>query len=249
MITKPGFYKLSQRDYLADPALHRTALHLFSRSGKHLQEGSEETHYMRIGSAWHWINLEPKKYAKRVKEKKTGWSEWKGDDLHIKTVDIQILKEMKKAFWQKKTTRKIFKNAHAKELSCFWELWTGQMAKAKLDIITEDENGPLIVDLKKTKDANREAFYWNVMRYKYHWQAALSLEGVSKVTGIEHYRFAFACTEATPPYETCFHLLEEDWLELAWKQMRPVIEEFGKQKNQGHWEGYPDELTPLSLRR
>jgi hypothetical protein len=119
------------------------------------------------------------------------------------------------------------------------------MSKIKVDIIT-DFDGPLIVDLKKCKDASPQAFYWDVKRYKYHWQAALYMEGVSKITGIEHDRFAFMCTEDTPPYETAFYELPDDMIASAWEEMQPLIERYSECLEQKHWEGYPDELTTLN---
>lgn len=248
MITKPGFYKLSHKDYLYDPALAKSFLTKLSRSGRHAITPQKETHAMRFGTAWHWLNLEPKKFAKRVKKKVSGYSEWKGEELHFKYDDIYALKAMKKALWKKNTARRILKNAYVKELPGFWELWTGHMAKIRVDIIT-DFDGPLVVDLKKCRDASEQAFYWDVKKYKYHWQAAFYLEGVSKITGIDHDRFCFMCTEAIPPYETEFYLMSDEWIELAWKEMQPVIEKHAECVEQKYWEGYPDELIPLTLRR
>ncbi len=235
---------MSHKDYLADPALDKTKLALFEKSGRHMLEPIKESHAMRFGTAWHWLVLEPKEFAKRVRAKASGYSEWKGNDLYFKTDDIQTIKAMKKALWQKKTARRILKNAHVKELSGFWELWTGQMAKIKVDIIT-DFDGPLIVDLKKTRDASLKAFYWDAKKYKYHWQAAFYLEGVSKITGVEHDRFVFMCTEHTAPYETAFYQVPDDMLEQAWHEIQPLIEKYAECSEQEHWEGYPDENTDV----
>lgn len=247
MITKPGFYKLTDEEYFSDPALDFTFLSKFARSGAHAFVGNV-TPSMIFGSAFHWAILEPKRYAKHVKTKKSGYPEIDGENILLKPDDREAIKEMKFKFWSKKTARKVMKNAYAKELCGFFQLWTGDMAKVKVDIIT-DFDGPLVVDLKKTIDASAEGFYWSVKRYKYHWQAAFYLEAVSKITGIEHDRFAFIACEDKSPYECAFHMIEDNWIEQAWKEMQPLIDKYSLCKQQDRWEGYPDEFVNLKLRR
>ncbi|UCC41424.1 MAG: PD-(D/E)XK nuclease-like domain-containing protein [Candidatus Aminicenantes bacterium] len=245
MITEPGFYKLTDQQYFADPALDYTFLSKFARSGAHAFVG-KVTPSMIFGSAFHWAVLEPKRYAKHVKTKKSGYPEIDGENILLKSNDRQTIKEMKYKLWSKKTARDILKNAYAKEQYGFFRLWIGDMAKVKIDIIAKDG---LIVDLKKTQDASYEGFWWSVKRYKYHWQAALYLEAVSKITGIEHERFGFIACEDTPPYECAFYEIFEDWLELAWKQMQPLIDKYAICKQRDEWEGYPDEFVSLELKR
>ena len=246
-ITKPGFYRLSHSDYLADGALDKSFLTKFSRSGKHAHTPKKNTHAFIFGEAWHLAILEPKKYARRVKEKKSGYGELKKDGyIYLKTEDIRAIKIMKRNLWQKKTARKILKNAYAKELSGFWQLWTGDMAKIKIDIIAQDG---LIYDLKTTNNASYDAFWWDFKKYKHHWQAAFYLEGVSKITGIEHYRFGFIVTEKVPPYETAFYDVTEAWIEQAWREMQPVIDKYTLCKEQDRWDGYPDEFINLEYKR
>ncbi len=246
MITKPGFYKLSHDDYLADPALDVSFLKKFVKSGKHARTETQETHSMRFGTCFHWAVLEPKEFVRNVREKKSGYAEKKDGFIYLKTDDIKAIKAMKRKAWQKKTARNILKNAYAKELSGFFELWIGQMAKVKIDIIAHDG---LIVDLKKTIDASEEGFYWQIKKYKYHWQAAFYLEAVSKITGIEHDRLGIIACEDKSPYECGFYMIEDDWLEQAWREMQPLIDKYAICKEQDKWEGYPDEFVNLNLRR
>ncbi len=247
MITKPGFYKLPFEKYRADPALNISFLKKFAKSGKHAQVETKETHRMLNGTCLHLLTLEPKEFVKKVKEKKSGYAEKKNGYIYLKTDDIEVLKAMKRNLWKKKTSQNILKNAYAKELSGFFQLlWTSLMAKIRVDIITK--NG-LICDLKKTIDASQEGFYWQIKKYKYHWQAAFYLEGVSRITGIEHDRFGIIACEDKPPYECAFHMIEDDWIELAWKEMQPLIDKYAICKEQNTWEGYPDEFQNLSLGR
>lgn len=247
MIINPGFYKLSHEDYLADPALDVSFLKKFAKSGKHAKEEIKETPAMLFGTCFHLAILEPKKFVKKVREKKSGYAEKKKDGyIYLKTDDIQAIKAMKRNLWEKKTGRNILKNAYAKEQCGFFQLWTGQLAKVKIDIIAPDG---FIVDLKKTNDASAEAFWWSVKKYKYHWQAAFYLEAVSKITGIEHDRFGIIPSEDKPPHECAFYIIEDDWLELAWREMQPLIDKYVFCRDQNKWEGYPDELITLNLRR
>lgn len=248
MITKLGFYKLSMQDYLTDPALDVSFLKKFARSGKHAKEETKETPAMLFGTCLHWNILEPKEFIKNVREKKSGYAERKNGFIYLKTDDIKSIKTMKCKVWQKKTARRILKNAYAKELGGFFQLWTGQMAKVRIDIIT-DFNGPLIVDLKKTVDASEEGFYWQIKKYKYHWQAAFYLEAVSKITGIEHDRFGIMPCEDKLPHECGFYMIGDDWLEQAWREMQPLIDKYTVCKEQDKWEGYPDEFVNLGLKR
>jgi len=246
MITKPGFYKLSHEDYLADPALDKSFLVKFAKSGKHAQQDDGDTHATLFGTCFHWAILEPTEFVKKVKEKKSGYAEKKNGFIYLKTDDIRTIKAMKCNLWKKRTARNILRNAYAKEQSGFFQLWTGQIAKVKIDIIVKIG---LICDLKKTRDASVENFWWSLKKYKYHWQAALYIEAVSKITGIEHDRFGIIACEDKSPYECAFYNISDDWLELAWKEMQPLIDKYAICKEQNRWEGYPDEFIELGLNR
>lgn len=245
MIAEPGFYKLTNEQYFADPALHYTFLSKFARSGSHAFV-RKVTPSMIFGSAFHWAILEPKRYVKYVKTKKSGYPEIDGENILLKPDDRQTIKEMKYKLWTKKIARNILKNAYAKEQYGFFQLWTGDMCKVKIDIIAKDG---VVCDLKKTRDASYEGFWWSVKKYKYHWQAALYLEAVSKITGMEHEQFGFIACEDTPPYECAFYMMPDDWFELAWRQMQPLIDKYSICKKRDEWQGYPDEFVNLELRK
>ncbi len=44
-------------------------------------------------------------------------------------------------------------------------------------------------------------------------------------------------------------MIEDDWLEQAWREMQPLIDKYAICKEQDKWEGYPDEFVNLNLRR
>lgn len=249
MITNPGFYKLTDQEYFEDPAVDYTFLCKFARSGIHALTPINPTPSMIFGTAFHWAILQPKRYVTHVMTKKSGYAQYTETNkefILLKPEDKKTIKAMKHKLWQKKTSRNILKNAYAIESCAFFRLWTGDMAKVKTDIIGRDG---LICDLKKTNDASYEGFWWSVKKYKYHWQAALYLEAVSKITGIEHYKFGFLVCEDKPPHECAFYLISEDWLELAWQELRLLIDKYAFCKEQNKWEGYPDEFVSLELRR
>ena len=96
---------------------------------------------------------------------------------------------------------------------------------------------PLVVDLKSTNDASNEAFLRDAVRYGYDFQAAVYLEGVKAVTGIEH-GFVFIAVEKTEPYSINIFQCDKPFIQHGYDTFRELLGIYHDCKQTGEWWGY-----------
>ncbi len=94
------------------------------------------------------------------------------------------------------------------ELAFFWiDPDTGIKLKIKTDYTRFDID--MIVDFKTTKSHKEKDFSKDLANYGYHFSAAMYLEGIKQVTGVEMDEFIFIATNNTAPFEVEFYPLDE----------------------------------------
>lgn len=264
MITKPGFYKLSNEEYHKDPALNKSGLVELARSPRHFkamkEEPKETTPAMVFGSAFHLAVLEPDEYKKKIviapsvpkrsKADKATWAAFndrvqKGGLIPISQEDADTIEHMKKAVLENETAAALLSDGIA-ELSGFFRDQTGVMCKIRTDWITGDR---IVVDLKSCRDASFSAFQRDSANLKYHWQAAFYLDGLTTLTGEEHVDFLFLCVEKTVPYGVAVYRLDHEAIEAGRRQIRPLINQYAECLARDYWPGYVDTVQQLGLPR
>ena len=131
------------------------------------------------------------------------------------------------------------------EVSCFKrDAATGLMLKGRADFLTRDANDlTAIVDLKTCGfgDASEAAFSREVVKWKYHQQAAfyLDLFGASF--------FLFIAVEKEPPFAVnCFHL-DAEAIAKGRAANAAALESIAAAESSGQWNSYPAKLHTLSL--
>lgn len=131
------------------------------------------------------------------------------------------------------------------EVSCFKrDAATGLMLKGRADFLTRDSNDlTAIVDLKTCGfgDASEAAFSREIVKWKYHQQAAfyLDLFGASF--------FLFIAVEKEPPYAVnCFYL-DADAVSKGRTANGSALASIAAAEASGEWSAYPAKLHTLSL--
>ena len=101
----------------------------------------------------------------------------------------------------------IFKGGEV-ELAFFWiDSETGIKLKCKTDFTRFDNQS--IIDFKSTKDCRENEYKKDLANYGYHFSAAMYMEGVEQVSGVEIECFTHIVTNNTSPFEVEVYYLDD----------------------------------------
>lgn len=141
------------------------------------------------------------------------------------------------------------------EVSAYWrDEATGLLCKCRPDCVnasfgTVDEPAAVILDVKTTTDAGREAARVTVARYGYHHQADWYSRGFTIASGIPVVGFIFAFVENEWPFAVAVYELDPYSLEVAARENRQALELVAQCERTGLWPSYPADVQMLSLPR
>lgn len=244
---------MTEKEYRAHPAISRSELWRIRESPekfKYYRENPPEpTPALVFGQLFHKMALQPEgvwdEFAvvpnvdRRTKDGKAEYTAFLEDsaDKTIVTVDMaQQAAEMCAALQANDFCRKLLSGA--KEKPYFWvDDLTNEECKCRTDCTVEINGMPLVVDLKSTNDASNEAFVRDAVRYGYDFQAAMYLEGVKAVTGIEH-GFVFIAMEKTEPYSINIFQCDKPFIQHGYDIFRELLGVYHDCKQTGEWWGY-----------
>ncbi len=258
---KPGFHNISNEDYHKEEAVGKSDLQLFHRSPAHykVKGYKEPTPAMIFGAATHTAVLQAELYIKEYIVKPEGLdgrttrgkqfaleAQAKGQ-IVLSYDDAGKIGEIRKSIQNHKTASRLIYDEGPAEISGFWiDKTTDLECKCRPDKIISGKN--IVVDLKTAEDARLEPFMKSLADFKYHWQAAHYLNGVTAITGIEHTDFVVVAIEKEPPFAVAVYRLDNAMIYLGGEEIKILLDEFRKCKKDDHWPAYlPDEVRPISL--
>lgn len=249
----------------------RSPLHFWQQYLNPERERREPTPAMVIGTAIHTAVLEPGDFGKRYvavpadaprrptdaqrNAKKpsdetlaaiTWWDDFnaKAEGKEIITLDdAQTCMRIADQVRSHPTARKVFATGQA-ELSCYWtDAETGVLCKCRPDWL----NLPLIVDVKSTEDASRDAFMRSAWNYRYWVQAAWYMDGVEQATGQRPDAFIFGAFEKSAPHACAFYFADDAMIELGRQEYRKHLRVYAECLAADRWPGYPTDVLALGL--
>lgn len=232
--------------YHAHPALGSSRLRELLKSPAHFRANlRRETEALQLGSLVHTLVLEPHAFPERylvvpridgrTKEGKAAKAAL-ADDPRI-AVDGETMAEasacatsiMSHIVYQQIRDAQV-------EHTVFWtDAETGIECKARFDVL-----GPLLVDLKTTRDASPKGFQRAIATYGYHIQAAHYMAGAI-ANGMEPRGFLFACVETSAPYLAAGYLLGNPTLEQGERERREALLTYAQCLREDRWPGYNDD--------
>jgi hypothetical protein len=124
------------------------------------------------------------------------------------------------------------------EISIFWnDPLTGLYCKCRPDRIPDGDHG-VIVDVKTTRDSDKRAFAYTVLRMSYDMQAAIYVDGLNAVCSSKVDAFVFISVEKEPPYRVECYTLSEGDIDVGRFKYRELmkIEQICRQR--GEWPNY-----------
>jgi len=161
---------------------------------------------------------------RKTKDAKT--FEYIGSKTVINEKDFEEIKSAVDSFETETAASELFRDGYA-EVSIFWrDEETGLMCKCRPDYLTPN----YVADYKSIADI--EKIGRDLVSYKYHFQAAFYLEGLSQLrkiissplTEIIHNNFIFAFQEKEAPYLVRLKTLSEEVLDIGRQKFRLGLE-------------------------
>jgi len=258
----PGVYEDAPiEEYLSWPyCSHGRLVGLRDRSPAHVRHEMENprpsTPAQEMGTAVHTAVLEPNTFRERYLRGPDGpWNRnpWKAEVTQLREANPEAIVLKADAFDTCLRIRDLVV-AHpvAKqlidgrtELSAVWEdPATGVLCRGRFDVL--NERIAVVVDLKKTRDASRDAFSRAIYAYGYHMQAAFYLRG-AQALGFDFQDFAILAVEDEPPNCIAVYELEPAALAYGEAEIEPLIPIYAECDRTGVWPGYPEEPVRVGL--
>ena len=185
--------------------------------------GKETTKAMGLGTLIHAAILEPNTpvddfavVSPYADFRTKAAQEWRDDQremgkMIVSDEDIRIASGCEQVFSEEYSQR--FAGDFASEVAVFGEIGSTQI-KGMIDIVPN--NLDLLVDLKTTANiGSPRDLVQTIVKWGYHWQAALYLDLWNAASGDNRKRFVFCFIETKEPYETAWIELSENFIDLG----------------------------------
>lgn len=265
MISDGIYSQLSQAEYRRGSGISKSFLDLVRRSPAHAKayldrtEPTEPTKAQVLGTAFHTMVLEPRKFGleyvvsqkfdRRTKEGKEAAQRFELENVGRTVIDEddwEQLLAMRDALFRQGSSQRLLSLENPKvEHSLYWtDPATGQQLRARPDVWMPD--AALIVDLKTTDDASPEEFARSVATYRYHVQAAYYCDIAEQLTR-QQQDFVFLVVEKKAPYNVCVYTLAPQDIELGRAEYMQDLATLRACEKHGVWPGYTGVVTPESV--
>jgi exodeoxyribonuclease VIII len=247
-------------DYYTIPAISASGLKLLKRSPAHyhasLTTPRIATPAMMLGSATHAAILEPHEFDnrytvmpegldRRTKEGRAVYDAIIASGKQALSVpDMALVRGMQQAVHADTIAQKLWSLPHNIETEIYFKA-RGYDAKMKPDFYIEpcrDFPNGLIVDLKTTPDASRDAFGAAVWRQDMAIQAAFYIDNLLPLAD-----FWWLAVEKNAPHLVAFYKCTPKVLDYGRELVSDLLDTYEECMRDGIWPGYADGVQDISL--
>lgn len=261
-IDKPGIYNLPIEEYLGDccigPSVSSSGLRklLLEAPAKYWATSplnpnrfpEKPSEALDIGRAAHALALGEPEFAKyfvvspyddfRKKEAQ----EWRKEQARtvVRAEDFETIQAV--AAVQKRSAQcmRAFEDGRA-EMSLIWQdAETGIWLKARPDWLPNDPTTRFLVEYKTALSIDPRKWSTAAFGYGYHMQAAMQVDGVREVMGVEPMGVAHVVQEKDAPYLAELRLFSGEQIEDGRFMVREALGKFRACYEAGYWPGYTD---------
>lgn len=244
-------FKMSNEDYHSMEGLSSTNIKQIIEcprkffNKKILGLKQEDKKYFIKGTAFHKFLLENNSFFEEYEIVETLDLRKKADKELYKSIkesgktpiiekDMKEIEKMSLSLMDIPVINKVMRQGTA-ESSIFWkEKNTKELLKCRPDYFTDD----FIIDLKSTKNASPDSFSKDVIKYNYHVQAAMYLDGLSELTGNTSRQFMFIAAEGYPDFICEWYVLDENLISLGRDLYKSAINLYQKMVSKNKWPTY-----------
>ena len=178
---------------------------------------------------------------RRTKAGKEAWNAFaieNFDKLIVSADDFDQADDMVNAVMSHPIAQQLLGGKH--EVPLFWtDEDTGELCKCRLDILTELDGKPVVVDYKTAVNAETNRFNSKLFDLGYHVQAYMYTEAVMKNMDLtERPRFLFIVQEKKPPYAVNVIEATDDVMTVGMDTFRELIGTLHQCKETGYYYGF-----------
>jgi len=246
--------KMSEPEYRALPAINQSTLKiLHSQTPYHckfaMDNSSEQTDSMRVGSAVHCLVLEPEIFDQSYKIGPTKTRAAKAwlDEAEIFPGELLTDSEMAKVQSMSASLFPIIEKLKTKSTDWLTEIVALSMRdgielKAKIDIY----DGAYVYDIKTTADISYQGIMRSIINYQYDFQAAFYIDSVlDNSRPVQGYRFIFI--ESKPPYAVNPVVISPEWIEVGRTNYLTALARFARCREKNRWPGFGSEFSSIDM--
>ena len=251
------FDNVPSDEYHALDALSSSALKELARSPAHLLEylthKPEPTAAMHFGTATHSAVLENgletgaviKGPAKsRVAAAWGAFADANPGKIIVTHDEYARIENVVEAIRKHPTASLLLAGGKAEQSALWKDPATGVYCKCRPDYLRPDNR---IIDLKTSADASPEGFQRSIMKYKYHWQSAWYLDGMSQVLGTQLEDLVHLVVETEAPYGIGIYVLDNESLDKAREDIKKLLAKYVECLHTGEWAGYAAGIQNISI--
>ncbi len=256
---KQGLYRLSFKEYLKIKLPHSSFWKAFSETPSHglaylEQSGGPISPIQKsafdFGTAVHTALLEPSKFdgqvvvASTLNKNSNAYKEWKAaipnEKLILDQTKIDDINRIRDRVYKKTFVRELLEAKGHVELTGIFEdqSYPGIYHRIRVDKALEEG---ILMDIKTTASASPAGFDRAIWNYKYNWQGALYLTGMSVLTGYNHNKFVWLVIEKEPPFECRLVGATAQDLTEAKDRLDVLVDKLTKCIKDNRWPGYPEQ--------
>lgn len=227
---------------------------------------SEQTEAMKLGTMIHMAILEPARFKETVvvtpdfgdmrsktnREKRDAWISDNPEKTCISSDDSYVIAGICNALTKKKSFLKLIEENELEKEVSFQGQVGNTKTKCRADAI--DIKKRVIVDIKSTKSATPEAMQYYVRDYGVDIQQAFYVATIEKALGSssfswENWSSVIVAVEKSAPFESQVFEFPTHELVLAFKDVLLALNLIEEAKQSGVYRGYPDIRLPLTRYR
>lgn len=178
------------------------------------------------------------------KEKKAAWVGANEGKLHLEGDDVETIGAMIASVRKHPLASKMIQNG-VPEVTVRWrDRDTGLECRARADYYVKARR--MIVDVKTTQDASRDAFRRDIVKYRYQLQDAIYRAAFGAVgEPVEH--FVYVVIEKAPPYAVAIYSLDAMSIQRGYTSYRADIERLAECIRNDDFPAYPATIQTLEL--
>jgi len=262
MTPKPGIYPgVPFDEYVKWEAVNNSFLWTMkTKSAAHARYYKDNpklpTPALKYGHVLHTLALEPKAFKnrylvapacdRRTKAGKDIYLHWKqglnGKEA-VAATDYESMLILDKAMRSQRIH--LFIEQGESEVCIVWvDKKSGLLCKGRIDYAHRGR--AVIIDLKSTIDATKEAFARSIWNFGYYQQAAFYCDGWQELTG-DPPAYVFLTYEKNPPYLIAARELAAKDIIAGRLSYRAELKKYAEYEREGHWPGFSDKVEIISM--
>lgn len=233
-----------------------------ARTRHYLDNPTEPTRAMILGSATHYAVYEPAEFVSRVVDfvgtrRGAAWEAFKlanTDKLILYPDDMAECLDMRRAVMESEFVGPVLRCEGQTEVAVEWlDERTGLKCKGRVDRLTSLWGRPCVHDFKTAAAASRSAFKFAIRDNAYHVRAAWYLDGLdANGQAMQNDKpverlFVWPVVEKSAPYLTALYMPSPEMLNDGRRVYRALLDAYALSVKTNIWNGYQTSTMPQEL--